>query len=341
MTYALPKTDKANKAISSFLSLCGSHSLAYHSLQSDLSQFHTQYGYIAYQDFHNETIVLGDPISKEDNYDKIVAQFLQFRPQCSFVQIGRACAELLSHTKFSINYFGVESQIDLPFQTNGKQKKDIRLLTNAAKRNNIDVREIFNRHELQFSTHGYEKNTNSNYHLGLHAKEYAFLSRPINKANEKDVRIFGGFQNNRLVSYSLFDPMYNNGKIIGYAEVISRQVTSAPKGSRTHTLLQAMSQFAQEDIACVNIGLLPFYLKEKEKNSFKSSSNKVIDFIFTNLYKSSPFVSNFEGLSFHKSRYRGNLIPKYFATNSNSPYKTLHCIYKLTTGHWLPQIRLK
>ncbi len=340
MTYALPKTDRLNRQTANFLSLCGSHSLAYHSLQSDLSQFQTQYGYIAYQDFHNETIVLGDPISKEENYDNIIEQFLQFRPQCSFIQIGRTCAELLSHNKFSINYFGVESQIDLPFQTNGKQKKDIRLLTNAAKRNDIDVREIFNRHELQFSTISKDNHINNRFHLGLHAKEYAFLSRPINRANEKDVRIFGGFQSNRLVSYSLFDPMYTDNKIIGYAEVISRQVTSSPKGSRTHTLLQAMSQFAQEDISFVNIGLLPFYLKEKEKNNFKSSSNKVIDCIFTTLYKSSPFVSNFAGLSFHKSRYRGNLIPKYFATNSNNPYKTLHCIYKLTTGHWLPQIKI-
>ncbi len=341
MTYALPKTDKANKAISSFLSLCGSHSLAYHSLQPELSHFQTEYGYITYQDFHNETIVLGDPISKAENYSEIIQQFLQFRPKCSFIQIGHTFAKLLACRNFSINYFGVESQIDLPFQTDGKQKKDIRLLSNAAKRNNINVREIFNRNELHFLTTFNEKKISNRYHLGLHSKEYAFLSRPIKHAYEKDVRIFGGFQNNRLVNYSLFDPMYNNGKIFGYAEVISRQATSSPKGSRTHTLLQAMSQFAQEDISFVNIGLLPFYQDEKKKNSFKNSSNNVIDYIFSILYKSSPLVSNFAGLSFHKSRYRGNLIPKYFATNSKRPYKTLLCIYRLTTGYWLPQIKIE
>ncbi len=339
MTYALPESYNRSKSrIDKFLSLCGSHSLAYHSLQPELSHFQTKTGYLAYIDFQNETIVLGDPISGAENAKELVLQFLQFRPQCSFIQVSRKTCELLAELDFTINHFGVESQIDLPFNITGKQKKEVRLLVNAAIRNNISVREILKREELFYLTSYKTQNKNNRFRFGLHADEFSFLARPINDTDEKDVRIFGGFQNNRLVNYSLFDPMYYQDKIIGYAEVISRQIDHSPKGGRAYTLIQAMHKFTDEKIQFVNIGLLPFYKQVIDVNDFKGKSNSLIDMIFSGLYNSSPLVSNFSGLSFHKSRYRGNLLPRYFATNSKRPYKALLSIFKLTTGKWLPRI---
>ncbi len=325
MVFALPQAKRDKYDTDWFLRQFGSHSLSYHTLQAELSHFETEYGYIAYIDYQNETIALGDPVAKQSSYKKLIELFLEFRPHCSFIQVSQTVTDILSELTFSISYFGVESEISLPYQLHGKEKKEVRLLSNSAIRNNIKIKEIFDRSEI----------------INLHycndsSHEYAFLSRPCNQHKEKDVRIFAGYYNDMLVGYSLFDPMYQSNKIIGYAEVITRQVKLAPKGTRTFILLEAMKQFEAENIPLLNLGLLPFYQAEKQCPYPRQNCNHIVELIFSSLYNVSPLVSNFEGLSFHKSRYRGTYLPRYFATNSKRPYKSLLCMYKLTTGYWIP-----
>ncbi len=336
MTFVLQHKVRMENQISSFLAQFGTQSLSYHTLQSELSYYRTLHGYIAYREFNGETIVLGDPIANSSDYAQIVEQFLQFRPACSFIQVSKKMAQILARQTFSINHFGDESQIALPYLIQGKQKKEIRNLVNSAKRENIKVREILNRDELHSLINSDKKYAFNKFFPHSRVKEYSFLSRTLSHTDEKDVRIFGGFHENALVCYSLFDPIYEDEKIIGYSEAITRQATNTPKGSRSYTLIEAMGHFESEQIKFVNIGLLPFYPEQKADNSLAGYSNGVVKALFMMLYKTSPMVSNFAGLSFHKSRYRGELIPKYFATNSSNPYKTLLCIYKLTSGNWLP-----
>ena len=319
-----------------FLYQYGDFSLAYHTLQPELSHFMTDYGYIAYIEFQNETIVLGDPVADTSDYNQILSEFLEFRPKCSFIQAGSITADILALYSFSVDCFGVESQIALPYATNGKHKREVRNLSNSAIRNKITVKEIHDRN-LLFKNSVQQQNKFEILYPFKSTKEYSFLSRPLSNKNENGVRFFGGSLNGKLICYSMFDPIYKNEKIIGYAESIARQTTQAIKGARTFTLIEAMKQFSKEKIKYVNIGLLPFF-RENTELTYHQYSDKKVAKIFSMLYKSSPLVSNFKGLSFHKSRYRGSYIPKYFVSNSNHKYKTLLSIYQLTTGRKIPFI---
>ena len=325
------------KAIQDNLYLHGNFSLAYHTLQPQLSHFVTKEGYIAYIEFRNETIVLGDPIADESQFENIINQFLMQRPTCSFIQAGANVARILSKRNFSVDCFGVESQIALPYQMHGKQKREIRNLTNVAKKKNVIIKEVFNRNLLFKNSVQEQKNKFEIIFPFNSKREYSFLSRPLTDSDEFGVRIFGGYVENQLICYSVFDPIYQNEKIIGYAESIARQSSSAIKGARTYTLIEAMKQFTREEITFVNIGLLPFYV-EGVSNEFEKYSNLIVAKIFSMLYKSSPLVSNFAGLSFHKSRYRGKHIPKYFISNAKKKHKVLLSIYQLTTGKKIPLI---
>ncbi|KAA3634814.1 MAG: DUF2156 domain-containing protein [Calditrichaeota bacterium] len=303
----------------------GSFSNAWSLHQENLVRYSSYGGFLAYRKYQNNKFVLGDPICKDSNLKQLLEDFDRTSVNSCFVQISEKPAKILAEIGYDINYFGSESILHLPYSRQGKVKREVRNLFNAATQKNIQVRELTS--EEIFKTQ----------RIFTKDCEYSFLIRPLHLKDQSACRVFGAFQDNQIMSYSIYDPIYLNKKIVGYAESINRRTVNAVKGARVYTLLKAGDIFLNEGIKFINLGLLPFYPTEYQKSD-KFVSNSITKILFKILYNSSPFFHNFKGLSFHKSRYNGILLPKYFASKKKIPIVQLLQIYKLTTGSYFPRL---
>jgi lysylphosphatidylglycerol synthetase-like protein (DUF2156 family) len=100
----------------------------------------------------------------------------------------------------------------------------------------------------------------------------------------------------------------------------------------------ALRQFEAEGIKLVSLGLSPFH-KVSEKSQACSLCNcRLTARLFEQLYRFGEFSFNYRGLSFHKSRFKGDEKTVYYASRSRLPLAELLRIYKLTTGRWVPPL---
>lgn len=309
----------------------GNSSLAYHKLQYDIRpSVYEDKVLISYQKMGEHCFVLGDPVGPTADLKPAMANFMERNPNSTWIQINRRTADILDEYGYYINCFGIETKIELPFSLEGKDKADIRLLCNAAQRNNIEINEIFDRRLL------FDNAQNLLIGYIRRKQPFSFLARPLEYRDEINTRIFGAYHNNRLVAFSLFDPIYNSEQVIGYAESIIQRLPNAPKGSRTLVLVEAMKQFHREGINRVELGVSPYYkIGQYDRNS-DYKKNRLNSTIFKSSYTLGDRFYSFRGLSFYKSRYRGVERPVYFASPKRIAILDLFRIYKLTTGSWNP-----
>ena len=319
MSATLLKNNRTEE-IFDLLKYHGSHALAYHTLQPGLSHFVHEDGYLAYAPLKKTNLVLGDPVCEKSKVHMILDEFIRRRKNLSFIQISRTTASALLERGFKIFQIGVESNIKLPFSLHGREKADLRNSYNSASKNMITVKELNERsaaiNDLPSSL--------------KHRKEFSFLARHLEKYDEKYVRLFGGYQRGELKYISLFDPIYKKGDVESYAEVISRRYSDAPKGIRIYVLLEAMKTFYKEGRKSVNLGLSPLYRGcQPSDNGFQ---NRAMDFLFKTIFEHGYLLYNFKGLAFHKSRFKGEEQPVYFASRNKYPILPLIQTYLLTTG---------
>lgn len=309
----------------------GSSSLAYHKLQNDIKPvLFDDKVLISYQKMGNHCFILGDPVGPAEAVKPAIANFIKKNRNVTWLQINQHTADILTEFDYYINCFGVETKIELPFTLEGSQKSDLRLLYNAALKNKIKIREIYDRRLL------FDKDRNLLIGYNRKKQPFSFLARPLEYRDEINTRIFGAFSKSDLIAFSLFDPIYHNDKIVGYAESIIQRLSNSPKGSRTLVLIEAMKQFNDEGIKRVELGVSPYYKIEPYDKCSNYKKNRLTSTVFKYSFKYGDRFYNFRGLSFYKSRFRGIETPVYFAGQKRFALFDLLRIYKLTTGSWSP-----
>jgi len=315
----------------------GNFSCAGQTLQNGMTHFRSDdSGYIAYQKFGKQRFVLGDPVIAADRFEEILKAYLSKYPFSSFVQCSKKTALILKSQGYYVTPIGVESLLPLPFRLEGKVRCDIRHLANCSERTGLKIREL----EIPQLRSSWLRSTFAGLTNGAvrFPGELRFLAVSGLTLEVSGSRLFAGFDNNRLVGTSLFYPMYDDRKVIGYSEVVPKRSPAAPKGSRVGILLGAIRQFESEGIKVVSLGLSPFH-KVKEIYDGCALCNCVETAkLFEMIYRYGNFSFNYRGLSFHKSRFRGIEKAVYFASNKRFPFVELLKIYKLTTGRWLPPV---
>src|SRR6185369_17489422 len=83
--------------------------------------------------------------------------------------------------------------------------------------------------------------------------EMSFLVRPAIYDDEPDVRKFYGMKGNETVGFVFFDPMYENGKVVGYMANILRSNCDGYSVT-DYIILEAMEVFRKEGIPVVSLG---------------------------------------------------------------------------------------
>jgi lysylphosphatidylglycerol synthetase-like protein (DUF2156 family) len=152
---------------------------------------------------------------------------------------------------------------------------------------------------------------------------WLYARRPI-FGHEEGVRKFVAYDRDGVaVGFVFYDPMYRDGKVFGYSANISRCDERRYGRLNTAVHMEAMDKFKLEGTEVLNLLLAPFVKLDTGKYNDDSAAKRFFD--WTARFGNS--IYNFEGLSFHKSKYRGVEKSLYCASNSGFMMNDLYLAF--------------
>jgi lysylphosphatidylglycerol synthetase-like protein (DUF2156 family) len=318
--------------LSPFLRQHGREALAYATLQSGMEYFLDDCGYIAYTTVSHpvfarkpKRIAFSDPICAPEVYPRLIRNFLSVNPRAAFACVSEHCAEVLRGLKFKVNCVGYEAE--LPIQTyntrgNWKDLDLIKRARNEARREDVVIFEenieMVNRAELAGVSSRWIGNKKVN-----DREIWIYARRPVFE-REEDVRKFVAYDRDRhVVGFAFYDPMYRNGVVIGYSANVLRSDEQRFGRLPTAMHMEAMDKFRSEGKEVLNLNLSPFVKLDHGK--FNDDLGCKLFFELSARYGNE--IYNFQGLAFHKSKYRGSEKSLYFASNSFWPSNDIYLAF--------------
>ena len=155
-------------------------------------------------------------------------------------------------------------------------------------------------------------------------REMTFLTRPAVLDDEVDVRKFFSFDHDgRLNAFAFFDPIYENGDIIGYLCSAKRRLPDADALVGYAILHRAIRIFQNERKRVLSFGLLP--LCGIENKGFPP--DRLLTLAFRLVYRSPLFnklIYPLRGYAAHKGALCGSAEQAYCAFN-RGPYPFTTC----------------
>lgn len=298
-----------------------SGSLAYHSLQPDVTRIELADGSIVAR---LGSALIGDPVSPNDSLTEFAETLAENLPEVSVFHIEQNTAQALRQRGYRIHSLGIESHIPLPFSLQGREKADLRRALNRARKAGVDVMELSGRRYEQFAAQIATLNRQWLSQRRHFKREFRFLARPYVERYQPGERRFIALQNGKVVGIAVYDPVCQAGKRIGYFEALMRcDATSAP-GVRDMLTVTAMRAFAAEDagIRWVSLGLSPF--APPHSSTQAPARYSLTRWTVSMFFRWGNSIFNCRGLAFHKERYRGDAVPIFFATKSRFPLGVLY-----------------
>ncbi len=296
-----------------FLQKHGSHTLSYSLFQPGLSHFQTPDGVIAHETKLWKRLVLGDPLSDDEQTGEVIDAFLERYPDPFFCAVGRHTAEHLAARGFLVNEFGRDIRIPLQTYTlEGQKKTKLRQAWNKFLNSQYTIDE-FSDGDPGAEAAAIEISRVWRSTKIVSTGEVRFLTRPIVQSAEKDVRKFlVRDEKGRPVALYYFDPLYTDGKVIGYSTAFKRRLPEAMTGLEEAVTVWATQKFRDEGKTWLHLGMLPLY-KVDGTPEFKHSVSLYHDLINASRY-GDGIIYNFSGHADFKHRFRGEEFPIYLAT---------------------------
>ncbi len=335
--------------LSPFLKEHGREALAYATLQSGLEYFVDDCGYIAYITARHPVfarkprrIAFSDPVCAAENHARIIRNFLSVDSRAAFACVSESVAKVLREIhlpppsrapqnganhcrRFKVNCVGCESE--LPVQSyntkgNWKELDLIKRARNEARREGIVIREerieSVNREQLAAVSSRWMGNKKVN-----DREIWIYARRPVFEF-EEGVRKFVAYdREGRVAGFAFYDPMYRAGRVFGYSANILRCDESRFGRLATALHMEAMEKFKPEGAEVLNLNLAPFVKLESGK--FNDDFGSRLFFKMSARYGNE--IYNFQGLAFHKSKYRGKEKNLYFASNRLWPANDIYLAF--------------
>jgi lysylphosphatidylglycerol synthetase-like protein (DUF2156 family) len=297
------------------LRLHGNFTLAYSAThQEGLEHFGDQRGFLAFKKVGGTALVLSDPIAARGEWAGLVDRFRAAQPDLCFWQVSRPMAEILAARGFTLNEMGTETRLDLARYTfDGKDKRNLRMATNRMQKRGYVTRECalaeLDLAEIRALSEIWRKTRT------IRHREVVFLNRPLTLEDEPDVRRFFTFDpTGKPVAFGFFDPLYENGEVIGYSTSFKRRLPEADMKAGQAITRIAIEQFQREGRKWVMLGLSP--LADIADRDFRA--NGFVSFWFRFGYNNSLFnryIYNLQGHAEHKREFRGDCEQTYYATD--------------------------
>ncbi|HMO13193.1 MAG TPA: phosphatidylglycerol lysyltransferase domain-containing protein [Pirellulaceae bacterium] len=293
----------------------GNFTLAYGGLVQDcLSYFETDQGYLPYAKKWRYCFALGDPVAPTEHWPKLVDEFIKKFKRPAFVQASEGLAELISQQpKYYVTEFGYDTYLWLKnYDFSGKSKERLRYawnwLTTRGYRFEEKQGAAIPCDEVQNVSGAWRKTRT------IKRREVVFLNRPLVPEHELDVRKFFLYDaDNRMVAFAFFDPMYQNGKVMGYTTAIKRRIPDAPVYAETGLVKHAIEQFKTEGIQLVTLGLAP--LAGLENRRFRANPLLARSWKYGfNARWLNRFFYNLQGHAQYKNHFYGEKVMTYFCS---------------------------
>ena len=305
-----------------FLKRFGRHSMAFSALQPKMRYFDMEgVGYIAYRKQWGSVVCLGDPVCAPEDRDQLHSAFLKKYKSPTFIQVTPPVAALIHEkTGFYATQFGKETLIDLDKWTlSGKKKQVIRTAVNHAKRDGVTVKESYGDLSYRDLSDDWLKTRKCK------GREIIFLIRPMEMDYKEGTRRFFAYQNDEMIGFIFFDPVYENGQVVGYVPNISRASEKFPQGIFYSLMVEAMAKFKEEGVPFIFLGLSPLALDYPPK----SCESRILRWMLEFTAKHLNFLYNFKGIDFTKSRFRGEEEATYVLTKNAMPAKEFVSIFRM------------
>lgn len=299
------------------LRLCrqyGDFTLAYSTaVQEGLQHFGDQRGYLAYGQKWGYTFALGDPVAACDRWPCLVEEFLAAHRKCIFVQVSTALGTILEQLGFYVNEMGVDTRLDLThYDFNGKQKEWLRYAANWIASHDYRIDELtfdeVSREQVEHVSAEWKRGTT------VKKREVGFLNRPVVYEDEPGVRKFYlRDSSGRIEAFLYFDPLYREGKTIGYCTCIKRRRPDAPTYAEAALMKHAIEKFKAEGRETLTLGLSP--LAGVENKQFKH--NPFLHWSFPAGLKArwiNRWIYPLANHAKYKQRFRGFEEPTHYAS---------------------------
>jgi len=308
-----------------YLQQFGTHCMAYSTLQPGMRYYDMpDVGYIAYRQYCGTRFVLGDPVCAFADIPRIMREALREHRQTCFVQIREHTAMML-RDEFGLRplHMGVETLLPLAqWNLTGKRKQVVRTARNQAAERGITVEEDGQspREEIERVSGAW---------LGtrrVKSKQMSFLVRPLGVRLDRDTRMFVARREGQLAGFAVFDPIYSQGRIIGYTPDITRSCEEFRQGVYYCLVITAAERFKEEGAEILNLGLSPLSINNGTPRSESRLVARSLDLLFE---RGNRFY-NFKGVCFTKSRFCGTEIPVFFAHPNRYPFREILSVLSLS-----------
>jgi len=305
-----------------YLKKFGRHSMAFSALQPKMRYFDIEgVGYIAYRKQWGSVVCLGDPVCAVEDREQMISAFIAKYPRPLFIQVTKSVADLIHElTGFYATQFGKETLIDLnTWKLSGKKKQVIRTAINHAEKDGVTVKESYGDMAYRNLSDSWLETRKCK------GREIIFLIRPMEMDYKEGTRRFFAYQGDEMIGFIFFDPVYENGDVVGYVPNISRASEKFPQGIFYMLMAKAFEKFKEEGIPYVFLGLSPLALDYPPK----ATESKVLRWMLEFTAKHLNFLYNFKGIDFTKSRFRGVEEPTFAVHKSLMPSKDFICVFKI------------
>lgn len=301
----------------SYLKQYGRSCLSYSLFQAGM-QHHIEpgIGFIAYYSFWHpllapfgRKIVLTNPVCAPEHARPMLERFIERHKRVIVLQCDAINAAHLSDMGYEVNMVGQECELPLPYKLAGKRRAKLRQWRNKCEREGVVVEE----RALSDCDAAEIKALSQAWVQEKGGKELTLMTRPLVWADEPDVRCFWARQQGKLIGLAIFDPMYQEGQLIGYYHNFDRITAQAPNGSSAYIILAAIKAFEAEGLQCVSLGLMPLYVLRPhfKDNEF---TRKALKYAYGKLNHLYPF----QGSVNHKRKFHGRLAPVYLSSTQGN-----------------------
>lgn len=305
----------------------GSFTMAYSALQPGMRHLPVVGGTIAWMQHRRWRCALGDPFTAADGTSSAIGAFLDScradnaRPV--ICQCGQATAEAAGKVGLFADAFGVEWLIDLAsFDIKGKKGTHLRRWMNTALNAGVSTREVRSDDTTAFAR---IRSISATWLSEKEKHELKFMACAFRGRPEPCCRYFAAYQNGEMIAFVVFEPIFEDGKIIGYYSNADRYLKTAPNGTPVLIRLSAIDVFRAEGCRMLSLGLSPFH----PANRGGPRQNPTNALLTRVSYNYGNFLYPFKGNAFHKEKWNCRTRPVFICHDSKIGWPAIIAAFRV------------
>ena len=289
-------------------------------------------GLIAYRLRGRSAVMFGGVLAAPEHTEPLLDGFLAWcagrRLRVVVVQIRPDQCAVFAARGFTVDQLGSSYSIDLArFSLQGRSLAKIRQNTARAAREQVVVREVGP------AEHAAELDAIDDEWLrakGRHARQLHFMVGERGGRGEPHRRLFGAWQDARLVGYITYSPAW--GVRPGWLYDLTRRRPDAPVGTIELINLTALRVFAGEGARWLHLGLTPFAGLDA-RHAVPDARNALVEKIVRLIAEHGTFLYSATSQESFKLKWAPHSIePEYLAFQRRPTVAALWQLFKLTNA---------